>query len=223
MDASDTTTLARSRSPPLQAESKAVPTVFFGESNLLTLVPSSQNDGRQTKTRLLFPLKPSPPPIPEGEPPTSVQHLSIGVSRYLRDEGALILPDLQACIPALQAYFTWFHPCFPILDRADFTHKLLLSQVPHILLQSMLFIGTTYCDSTIITSMGFRNRTEAKAKLYTRARLLFHADWEKDPITLIQSLFLMSFWRGDPGDMRDVRYWLGVAIGLAESHGLHRS
>jgi hypothetical protein len=68
---------------------------------------------------------------------------------------------------------------------ADFTHKLLLSQVPQILVQPILFIGTTYCDNTIITSMGFSNRTEAKAKLYIRARLLFYADWERDPITLI--------------------------------------
>ncbi|KAI6750486.1 hypothetical protein HG530_014767 [Fusarium avenaceum] len=223
-DASDRETLIRS--PPLPTRSKALATVFFGESNLLTLVPGrpgSQNDESQTKARLLFPLNIPPRSLSECGSSTSVEHVSIGVSRYLRDEGALKLPDSQACIPALQAYFTWFHPCFPILDRADFTRKLLLSQVPHILLQSMLFIGTTYCDNTIITSMGFRGRTEAKAELYTRARLLFHADCEKDPITLIQSLFLMSFWRGDPDDIRDVRYWLGVAIGLAESHGFHRS
>jgi hypothetical protein len=90
-------------------------------------------------------------------------------------------------------------------------------------MQSMLFIGATYCDNATITSMGFSDRTEAKSLLYTRARLLFHADWEKDEITLIQSLFLMSFWRGGPSDVRDVRYWLGVVIGVAESYGLHRS
>lgn len=87
----------------------------------------------------------------------------------------------------------------------------------------MLFIGATYCDHDTIVSMGFQDRSEAKSLLYTRARLLFHADWEKDEITLIQSLFLMSFWRGGPSDVRDVRYWLGVVIGVAESYGLHRS
>jgi hypothetical protein len=106
MDASDTERLARS--PPLPTGSKPLATVFFGESNLLTLVPGrprqeeplgSQNDKSQTKARPLFPLNTSPRPILEGEPPTSVEHLSIGVLRYLRDEGALMLPDLQACIP----------------------------------------------------------------------------------------------------------------------------
>ncbi|KAM0597077.1 hypothetical protein ACHAO3_001987 [Verticillium nonalfalfae] len=70
--------------------------------------------------------------------------------------------------------------------------------------------------------MGFKDRSEAKSLLYTRARLLFHADWEKDEITLLQSLFLLSFWRGGPSDVRDVRYWLGVVISLAESYGYHR-
>ena len=86
----------------------------------------------------------------------------------------------------------------------------------------MLFIGATYCDDKTILDMGFADRSVAKYSIYTRARLLFHADWEKDGVTLTQALFLMSFWRGDRFDVRDVRYWLGVAITIAESCGLHR-
>ncbi|RSM12422.1 hypothetical protein CEP52_002476 [Fusarium oligoseptatum] len=231
-DAADTRIPARSPSP--STDSAAPGTLFFGESNFLTLVPGmprvgeqpdEQDDqnGSKQKARLLFPINSTPQSMPEGASPASIDRLSVGTSRYLRDEGALTLPDLQACTPALQAYFTWFHPCFPILDRAEFTRQLAVSEVSYLLLQSMLFIGATYCDNATITSMGFSDRTEAKSLLYTRARLLFHADWEKDEITLIQSLFLMSFWRGGPSDVRDVRYWLGVVIGVAESYGLHRS
>ncbi|KAL6353757.1 hypothetical protein LRP88_12749 [Fusarium phalaenopsidis] len=144
-------------------------------------------------------------------------------SQYLRSEGALTIPSLADCIPALESYFTWFHPCFPVIDRADFSKKLATSSVSYLLLQSMLFIAVTYCDENVVTAMGFSGRTEAKSVLYARARLLFHADWEKDKTTLLQSLFLISFWRGGPSDVRDVRYWLGVVIGVAESNGLHRS
>ncbi|KAJ4202221.1 hypothetical protein NW767_006183 [Fusarium falciforme] len=231
-DAADTRIPARSPSP--STDSAAPGNLFFGESNFLTLVPGmprigeqldEQDDqnGSKQKARLLFPINSTPQSMPEGASPASIDRLSVGTSRYLRDEGALTLPDLQACTPALQAYFTWFHPCFPILDRAEFTRQLAASEVSYLLMQSMLFIGATYCDNATITSMGFSDRTEAKSLLYTRARLLFHADWEKDETTLIQSLFLMSFWRGGPSDVRDVRYWLGVVIGVAESYGLHRS
>ncbi|KAL6918453.1 hypothetical protein FSST1_009948 [Fusarium sambucinum] len=227
---SDSRITARTPSPA--TDSTAQPTLFFGESNFLTLVPDGacskeqpdiQHGQSKQKSRLLFPINQTPQSLPEGESPANIEHLSAGTSRYLRDEGALTLPNLHACTPALQAYFTWFHPCFPILDREEFTRKVAESQVSYILLQSMLFIGATYCDNATITSMGFSDRTEAKSLLYRRARLLFHADWEKDQITLIQSLFLMSFWRGGPSDVRDVRYWLGVVIGIAESYGLHRS
>ncbi|KAF5671386.1 cutinase transcription factor 1 [Fusarium denticulatum] len=228
-NSNDSTIEISARSPSPSTDSAALPTLFFGESNFLTLVPGgprqskSQDDQGKQPSRLVFPINQTPQSALEGDSPASIEHLSPGTTRYLRDEGALTTPSLHACIPALEAYFTWFHPCFPILDRSDFVRKLALSQVSYILLHSMLFVGATYCDEATITSMGFSSRTQAKSLLYTRARLLFHADWERDQITLIQSLFLMSFWRGGPSDVRDVRYWLGVAIGMAESYGLHRT
>ncbi|RFU76934.1 hypothetical protein TARUN_5309 [Trichoderma arundinaceum] len=149
--------------------------------------------------------------------------------RYLHDESALTLPDLQSCLPALEAYFARFHPSYPVLDRAQVVRRLSSASsfssvdMSRMLLQAMLFIGATYCDAGTIRAMGFEDRSQAKFAFYTRARLLFHADWEKDETVLIQSLFLMSFWRAAPADVRDVRYWLGVVITLAESYGLHRS
>lgn len=201
--------------------------LFFGESNLLTLVPSTQAGPERTvdKGRLSFSVNAAATPQSSSHtsPSTSVLHLSKGTERYLTDEGALAFPDLQTCLPVIQAYFQWFHPCFPVLDRPSIAVRLTTMDISPLLLQAILFIGATYCDEEAIVDMGFRDRTEAKSLLYTRARLLFHADWEKDQITLIQGLFLMSFWRGESSDVRDVRYWLGVVITLAETYGLHRS
>lgn len=149
--------------------------------------------------------------------------LSATTMRYLHDEGVLTVPDLQSCLPAIKAYFTWFHPCFPVLDRADVARRLADQTISRLLLNGMLFIGATYCDDATIAAMGFADRSEAKHRFYSNARILFHADWETDRMALIQSLFLMSFWRGGPEDVRDVRYWLGVVITVAGSHGLHRS
>lgn len=243
-----TTTAAATTTAPESASSAAA-TLFFGESNFLTLVPgdeadsaaqsaqigsssSSSSGGRGVgigtissdasstqKPRLTFPI----PGSPASQSLVQGAGISAGTMRYLRDEGALTLPDLQTCLPALQAYFTWFHPSFPILDRAEVTRRLAAMDISRFLLQAMLFIGATYCGDSTIVAMGFKDRSEAKRVLYTRARLLFHADWEKDEIILIQSIFLMSFWRGGPADVRDVRYWLGVVITLSESYGLHRS
>ncbi|KAL7797415.1 N-terminal binuclear Zn cluster-containing/DNA binding domain-containing protein [Trichoderma ceciliae] len=214
-------------------------TRFFGESNLLTLVPgddggfstqsrfSGGNNTSSQKPRFTFPIPATPQSTSQAA--ESGAGLSSGTMRYLRDEGALTLPDLQSCLPALEAYFAWFHPSYPVLDRAQMARRLSSASsfssmdISRMLLQAMLFIGATYCDAGTIRAMGFEDRSQAKTAFYTRARLLFHADWEKDETVLIQSLFLMSFWRGTPTDVRDVRYWLGVVITLAESYGLHRS
>ncbi|KAK9852150.1 hypothetical protein MYU51_008449 [Penicillium brevicompactum] len=40
-------------------------------------------------------------------------------------------------------------------------------------------------------------------------------------ILFIGSLFLLSFWRGSPTEERDVRFWLGAAISLAQKKGMH--
>lgn len=211
------------------AASSGGSSLFFGESNFLTLVPSARSGpGPQPtagKGRLSFPINAvaTPQPNNQSSPSTGVIHLSQGTERYLRDEGALTFPSLETCLPVIQAYFKWFHPCFPVLDRPSISKRLVTMDISPLLFQAMLFIGATYCDEGAIVAMGFRDRSEAKSLLYTRARLLFHADWEKDQITLIQGLFLMSFWRGESSDVRDVRYWLGVVITLAETYGLHRS
>lgn len=209
------------------------PGFFFGESNFITLLPGASTDaqGQTTRSshgptgsidrrqRLVFPV----PDTPQSQGTPDPSGVSSATMRYLRDQGALTLPDLQTCVPALQAYFKWFHPCFPIVDREEVIRRLAAMDISRTLLQAMLFVGATYCEDETIRDMGFGDRLEAKRTLYGKARMLFHADWEKDRITLIQSLFLISFWRGGPEDIRDVRYWLGVVLTLAESHGLHRS
>lgn len=161
--------------------------------------------------------------------PKTQQSQALGVStigpaamRYLEEERAFNTPSSRCCLPVLKAYFSWFHPCFPVVDRADVSAQLDGGTLPKLLMHAMLMIGSMYCEESSIADMGFKDRLEARQVHYKRARLLFHADWERDEITLIRSVFLLSFWRGGPTELRDVRYWLGVAITLCESFGVHR-
>jgi hypothetical protein len=59
--------------------------------------------------------------------------------------------------------------------------------------------------------------------MYNRAKDLYDADYETDKITVSQALFLMSFWRAGPLLEKDTRHWLGAAISLAQTKGMHRS
>lgn len=203
--------------------------IFFGESNLLTSVTGRGSEANELND-------PAGPEIAQSDVDVSgdvADDASRFLSRrsetkasklyYLTEEGALKFPDYHDYVPVLRGYFTWFHPCFPVLDKGEVARTTESGEISPLLLNSILFVGITYCDDSTINRVGFSERVQAKAQLYHRAKILFEADWERNPITVIQSLFLMSFWRANASSFKHVRYWLSNAISVAQDYGFHRS
>lgn len=205
-------------------------TLFFGESNFLTCVagsgfgrPQPLSKPSQPTNRLVYPITEAIN-TKSSETPTT-KSIPISPARYdfLQSENALTFPSPQVRLDVLRAYFRWFHPCFPVLDRAEIARTVESGEISPLLLQGILFIGASYCDEETIQKMGFRDHPDAKAQHYQRARLLYDADWESNKVTVLQALFLMSFWRAGPLNEKNTRYWLGSAISLAQTRGFHRA
>jgi hypothetical protein len=135
----------------------------------------------------------------------------------------LDVPPPQQVTPILQAYFRWFHPYFPILDKAEFSTQYLANKVSLLLLNAMLFVGVTYADEEAVQALGYKNLGEAKSQLYNKTKLLFEADWETNSLPILQTLFLLTFLRVPMSSVKGHRYWLSAAINLAHLHGLHRA
>lgn len=210
---------------PATAEDAIHKTVFLGESSPLTCVV---DEGRRS------PDKGYACSIQKGRLHYSISEISsatesdhgLGPRRKLihdrlTREGALVFPSPAICETLLQAYFDWLHPCFPIIDRADLQSGYQDGTLSPLLLQSMLFIGVSLCSDTALNTTGFGNRYQAKEAIYQRAKDIYDSGWETDTVTKLQSLFLLSFWRGSPTEERDVRFWLGAAISLAQKKGMH--
>lgn len=53
--------------------------------------------------------------------------------------------------------------------------------------------------------------------------MLYDFDYESDRLVLVQSLLLMTYWYETPDDQKDTWHWMGVAISLAHTIGLHRN
>jgi hypothetical protein len=218
--------LQYSQARPSTAEDAIHKTVFLGESSPLTCVvdesrrsPDKGHAASVQKGRLHY-------SISEISAGTADSHDSIGPRRKLihdrlTREGALVFPSSAICDTLLQAYFDWLHPCFPILDRADLQSAYQDGTLSPLLLQSMLFIGVSLCSDSALITTGFGNRYQAKEAIYERAKDIYDSGWETDTVTKLQSLFLLSFWRGGPTEERDVRFWLGAAISLAQKKGMH--
>lgn len=54
-------------------------------------------------------------------------------------------------------------------------------------------------------------------------QLLYDFDYESDRLVLVQGLMLMTYWYETPDDQKDTWHWMGVAISLAHTIGLHRN
>lgn len=172
-------------------------------------------------------------PLPDRLAPTSTRDEAVRLHQVqqaaqLESNGALSFPPEATVDALLQSYFRWFHPCFPIVDRAAICRARTqpgpgagLSNIPPLLLQSMLFIGVSLCDDETFAKTEFPLRYRAKFLFYSRAKAIYEADAEASPIVKLQALFMLSFWRGGPSEERDVRYWLGIAISLAQKRGMH--
>lgn len=138
-------------------------------------------------------------------------------------KGAFTVPEKGIHERLLKTYFQIFHPNHPIFNRDDFFRRLEEQRLSYIVLQAVYFLAATHCDMGLISDAGFSSRQEARLTFYQRARVLYDADYESDAVSNVQALFLISFWWGGALDQKDTWHWLGAAIGLAQSKGMHRS
>lgn len=195
-------------------------TVFLGESSPLTCVVDegrrSPDKGYTFQSRLRYTISELGGAGEMGDD----QRRKLLQDRLIR-ESALVFPSPTICDTLVGAYFDWFHPCFPILDRPRVQEDYRDNKISPLLLQALLFIGVSLCSDSAFDTTGYENRYRAKGLFYQRAKEIYDVGWETDMIVKLQSLFLMSFWRAGPNEDRDVRFWLGVATGLAQKKGMH--
>lgn len=149
-------------------------------------------------------------------------HFETEEKESLRRNGALSKPSKAVSNELVKTFFRWTYPVFPILDRAEFLKLYEDGTGSLLVLQAVFFAGATHCDISVIRLAGFETRNAARLTFYRRAKALFDADYEADPMANVQAVCLLTLWCGGPLDQKDTWHWLGVAVGLAQSLGMHR-
>ncbi|KAI1491075.1 transcription factor CTF1 [Biscogniauxia mediterranea] len=147
---------------------------------------------------------------------------------YLHTKGALSLPNPALQNALLRAYVEYVHPYMPLIDLHDFLSAVnsrdgLYGQISLFLYQSIMFAATAYVDVKYLKEVGYPNRKAARKAFFYKARLLYDFDYESDRLILVQALLLMTYWYETPDDQKDTWHWMGVAISLAHTIGLHRN
>ncbi|OTA92640.1 hypothetical protein M434DRAFT_396310 [Hypoxylon sp. CO27-5] len=147
---------------------------------------------------------------------------------YLHTKGALSLPSPSLQNALLTAYVEFVHPYMPLIELHDFLGMInsrdgLYGQISLFLYQSVMFAATAFVDVKYLKEAGYANRKAARRDFFYKTRLLYDFDYESDRLILVQGLLLMTYWYETPDDQKDTWHWMGVAISLAHTIGLHRN
>ncbi|KAG6219737.1 Cutinase transcription factor 1 beta [Claviceps purpurea] len=159
-------------------------------------------------------------PLPAKIAPEDVQYLVI--------KGALTLPDIPLQNALLQCYIEYVYPYMPLIDLHNFLSIVdrrdgVNGQTSLLLYQSIMFSAVAFVDMKYLREAGYSSRKAARKAFFQKTRLLYDFDYEQDRLVLVQSLMQMTYWYETPDDQKDTWHWMGVAISLAQTIGLHRN
>lgn len=125
----------------------------------------------------------------------ALEQLHPDVIARLRNNGALQLPARETCDELVDAFFQWASPLVPILNRSNFlrSYQDPENQPSLLLTQAVLAAGSTVACGSNVTENP-KMPVHVAATYFDRARMLYEANYETDPVTLVQSLTLMGWY-----------------------------
>lgn len=140
----------------------------------------------------------------------------------LRVRGAFLLPEKQLCDDLIKTFFEKIYPTEPIINRTKFWKEYEDGSVSILLLQAVLLAASRVSDNENLFDSDGSNYL-ASCTFFQRAKALYDANYEKDPLTLVQSLTLFTkFWEGLDDILGNSYYWSRIAVTVAQGYGFHR-
>ncbi|OLL21943.1 Cutinase transcription factor 1 alpha [Neolecta irregularis DAH-3] len=191
---------------------------YTGESSNLGFFVSHRDQKQQSVLHY---------PLPHGQSFSRTIELDSEDMDILRLRGAFLLPPRELCDELVDCFFQRIHPILPIINRTDFMKRYgdLSANPPSLLLlQSIFLAGSRVSKSAALIDPNTGSTNAASLTFWKRAKALFDADFEEDKVAIVQSLLVLSWWWEGPEDVtKNVYYWIGVAIRIAQGIGMHRS
>ncbi|KAK6062775.1 cutinase transcription factor 1 beta (C6 transcription factor) [Seiridium cupressi] len=145
---------------------------------------------------------------------------------YLRVKGAFSVPSREVCDALIRTYFLHVHPLLPILDVTEFLTQFTQNgyqNVNLLLLWSIILMAAGFEEPETLRKSRYASRKALRRTAYERAKLLYDNAYDDEQITLIQAVVLMGHWHADAEDRFEAWHWIGIAIYLCQTAGLHRN
>ncbi|OBT49844.1 hypothetical protein VE04_09646, partial [Pseudogymnoascus sp. 24MN13] len=103
--------------------------------------------------------------------------------------------------------------------------RMAIEDVDHLWKKGALTIPDTPFRNALLTAyIEFADQLVAVPGGYVHGRCaLYDFDYESDRVAIVQALLLMTYWYETPDDQKGSWHWMGVAISIAHTVGLHRN
>lgn len=130
------------------------------------------------------------------------------------------------CDELIRAFFYHVYPSIPIVNAADFLSRYLnhgCASLNLLLLWAIFLAAANFVEPNVLAMAGYKSRKAMKRDMYQRTKALYDNAYGDDQISLIQAVILLGFWYGDTEDRFEAWHWIGVAVSMCQTLGLHRS
>lgn len=147
-------------------------------------------------------------------------HITKDDLELLGHKHALELPDYKAQQELWIAYWKYAHPCMPVLDQIQMSKSVrgCGEKISMLLYQCVILVGQVFLNAYESPRYEFADTEE----LLTRVRALYDLGWETRPLTILQSLLLMTLFPQRINEPKGQAYLIGHAVSMAYRMGLHR-
>lgn len=150
-------------------------------------------------------------------------HMTVSDIAYLQSKGAFELPEQDVLDALIQAFTNRFNPLYSIVDIDELYSLYRQQKLSWLLLHAVCFIGSTFCDASIIHQSRYRRRGLARRVFYDKTKVLFDLSYETNEIVLLQSVLMLTFWGSHMKTYWNPSTWVDFATTIAASLGIHRT
>ncbi|GME77045.1 unnamed protein product [Ambrosiozyma monospora] len=154
---------------------------------------------------------------------TPVSSFDMSILKY---SGAFNLPDEPLCWQYINCYFEKLHPENPVLSKAAFMrdYKDLRNPPSILLLQSVIFAGARHLDDPSWTAEDREKHEKVVMLLFRRAKAIYDADVEIDPIPLCQTFSIFTWsCEGKLFTSRTTVHWIKLGVFSIQAYRMDKN
>ena len=135
------------------------------------------------------------------------------------------LPSLQVQQELVRCFFHHVYPVMPIVHVKKFLEQFERNpnSVSPLLLWSMYFAALNFVDKDFLRAHRLPPRKILKEQYYQHAKDIYDNQDEEDKTILMIAALCLAMWYVDLEDRDGSWHWIGTAINLCHTIGLHRA